>query len=417
MAADTRLPSLTDAPWLRAAATQRVMAVIAAGGFEARAVGGVVRNALMGIAVTDIDLATTAPPQEVLRLAREAGLAVAETGLKHGTVTVIADHHPFEVTTLRRDVETHGRHATVAFTDDWAEDARRRDFTINALYCDAGGRVHDPLGGLDDLMARRVRFIGDAGERIREDYLRILRFFRFTAQYGDGGFDAEGLAACTRERAGLGQLSAERIRQELVRLLVTCLAVDAIMLMQQHGILALVLPVAPRPGLLARVAAIERGLADDPSAMTRLAALAVEVPEDAARLAHHLRLSREEREALLVACDADARLSAPPPEREARAMLYRRGVGGYRTRLVLSWARALERDTGDPVWAAALGLPVRWQAPKLSVAGADVMARGIAAGPKVGEVLRELEAWWIERDFADDRETLLARLDALATGG
>jgi poly(A) polymerase len=392
------------------------MAVIAEGGFEARAVGGVVRNALLGLPVTDIDLATTALPQDVLRMARAAGMGVAETGLGHGTVTVIADHHTFEVTTLRRDVESHGRHATVAFTDDWAEDARRRDFTMNALYCGADGTVHDPLCGLDDLLARRVRFIGDAGERIREDYLRILRFFRFTAQYGESGYDAEGLAACTRERCGLGQLSAERIRQELVRLLVARGAVEATLLMQEHGILAQVLPAAPRHRLLARAVAIEQAHLAKKSAMTRLAALAVEVSEDATRLARALRLSRDEREALLVACDTEAHLSEAPPAREARALLYRRGDDGYRARIVLSWARALERDTGDRAWSDALQLPERWQAPRLAVDGADVMARGIAAGPKVGEALRALEAWWIERDFAPDRQALLARLDELVGG-
>ena len=307
--ATATMPSLSDAAWLIAPSTQCVMAVIAAGGFEARAVGGVVRNALFGLPVTDIDIATTAKPQDVMRLARAAGLAVVETGLQHGTVTVIVGHHPFEVTTLRRDVETHGRHATVAFTDDWAEDARRRDFTMNALYCDAGGRLHDPLDGMADLRARRVRFIGQAGERIREDYLRILRFFRFTAQYSDGDYDAAGLQACTRERAGLAQLSAERIRQELVRLLVAPGAVAAIEAMQAHGVLAQVLPFAPRPSLFARVVEIDRGHGLAGDAMVRLAALAVELREDAVRLAEGLRLSREERGALLLGSSDEARLA------------------------------------------------------------------------------------------------------------
>ena len=265
--------SLAEARWLREASTQRVFAAIDSGGFQARAVGGAVRNSLLGLPVTDIDIATTARPEDVMRLARASGLAVIETGLKHGTVTVIANRRPFEVTTLRKDVETHGRHATVAFTDSWSEDACRRDFTINALYCDADGTVHDPLGGLGDLTARRVRFIGDAAERIREDYLRILRFFRFTAQYSEGLPDAAGLAACTRERAGLGRLSAERVRQELVRLLVARGVLDAVMAMREHGILAAVLPAAPRPGLLARLVEIEAGQGLDGDVMLRLAAL------------------------------------------------------------------------------------------------------------------------------------------------
>ena len=415
MAASDKLPSLAGAPWLRAAPTQRVLGVIAAGGFEARAVGGVVRNALMGLPTagidgTDIDVATTARPEDVIRLARGAGLTVVETGLGHGTVTVIADHHPFEVTTLRRDVETHGRHATIAFTDDWADDARRRDFTMNALYCDAGGTVHDPLGGLADLNARRVRFIGEPAERIREDHLRILRFFRFTAQYSQGLPDATGLAACTRERAGLAQLSAERIRQELVRLLQAQGALAAVDAMQAHGILAEVLPAVPRPGLLARVAAIEggHGLAPDP--MRRLGALAVETAEDAVRLARALKVSRKERGALELAAQPDARLPEAPAARVARVLLYRHAPADYRRLIALSWARALNSSTCDDRWTRALTLPDRWQAPRMPVTGADVMARGIPAGPAVGTALRALEAWWIAADFAAERDELLGRL-------
>ncbi len=408
--ADTALPDLAGAPWLVAASTQRVMAAIAAGDFEARAVGGVVRNALFGLPVTDIDIATTARPVDVVRLARDAGFGVVETGLQHGTITVIVDHHPFEVTTLRRDVETHGRHATVAFTDDWTEDARRRDFTMNALYCDAAGRVHDPLGGLGDLRARRVRFIGEAAERIREDYLRILRFFRFTAQYSDGAYDAAGLLACTRERGGLAQLSAERVRQELVRLLVAPGALAAVEAMREHGILVDVLPAVPRPGLFARVIEIDRGHGFPPDAMVRLAALGVELLEDAVRLAEGLRLSREERGGLLLGSSDEARLAEPPGERDAKVLLYCHGADDYRALLIQAWARSLVASVHDQRWSRALTLPDRWQPPKLPVKGADVMARGIPAGPKVGEALRMLEAWWIEQDFVPDRAALLARL-------
>src|SRR5262249_4864205 len=198
---------------------QDVFAALAAAGFVARVVGGAVRNALIGRPVVDIDFATPAPPAAVLAAARAAGLGAVPTGIEHGTITVIAYHMPFQVTTLREDVETDGRHATVAFTQDWAADARRRDFTINALYCSAEGDVHDPLGGYADRVAPRVRFIGSAELRIREDYLRILRFFRFTAEYAEGPPDAAGIAACVAERDGLERLSAERVRQELVHLL------------------------------------------------------------------------------------------------------------------------------------------------------------------------------------------------------
>lgn len=401
------------AEWLTAAPTQTVFAAIAAGGFEARAVGGVVRNALLGIPVTDIDLATDAPPRDVMRLARAAHLGVVETGLKHGTVTVLAAHHTFEVTTLRTDVESHGRHATVVFTADWTADARRRDFTMNALYCNADGRVFDPLGGYPDLLARRVRFIGDASERIREDYLRILRFFRFTAQYSTAPPDAAGLRALVRERAGLAQLSAERIRQELVRLLIAPQALAAVRSMQEHGILAEILPAAPRPTLLARLIEIEVSERCPPDAMLRLGALAVSTPEDARRLSQRLRLSREEQGRLELCARAQAYLQAPPDETAARALLYRREPIGYCGLIALSWARNLSAATSDASWRQALTLPNRWTPSKLPVDGAAVIAAGVPAGPAVGEALRTLESWWIEQDFDPDRDALLDRLRTL----
>lgn len=404
------LPSLAAAPWLVAGPTQRVLGVIAAGGFEARCVGGVVRNALMGLAVTDIDVATNALPQDVVRLARAAGLAVVETGLQHGTVTVIADHHPIEVTTLRRDVATHGRHATVAFTDDWAEDARRRDFTMNALYCDADGAVLDPLGGLADLTARRVRFIGSAADRIREDYLRIMRFFRFTAQYGEGDFDADGLVACAQLRMGLGRLSRERIHQEMVRLLVARRAVEAITIMQEHGVLAQVLPAAPRPCVLARLVEIEQISALPPEAMLRLAALAVVTPEDASRIGAAFKVSRAESGVLELGGRNEVRIVEPPEERTARALLYREGPADYARLIQLAWAGAFAMRVDEPGWERAVKLPQRWAAPRLPVSGADVMAHGIAAGPRVGEILRAVEDWWIANDFTAGREELLSQL-------
>jgi poly(A) polymerase len=404
------LPSLAGEPWLSSPATQRVLAAIEAGGHQARAVGGVVRNGLMGLPITDIDIATTALPQDVMQLARAVDLGVAETGLQHGTVTVIADHHPFEVTTLRRDVESHGRHATVAFTDDWAEDARRRDFTMNALYCDREGRVHDPLGGYADLLARRVRFIGEATDRIREDYLRILRFFRFTAQYGVGDPDPEGLVACTQLREGLAQLSKERIHQEMTRLLTAPRAVKAIEAMQTHGILAAVLPAAPRPAVFSRLTEIESAHGWKPDAMLRLAALCVVIDEDAGRIGRALKVSREERGVLDLGAREAARMTAVPSERSARAMLYALGPAGYRRSLALSLACALDCSTQEPAWSDALSLPARWTAPKLPVNGADVLARGVTAGPAIGDALRRVEAWWIAQDFVPERDALLAKL-------
>ena len=406
------LPNVATAPWLTAPATQAVLQALSTGGHQARVVGGAVRNTLMGLPVTDVDIATTALPEEVMRLAAAAGLASVPTGLAHGTVTVVVGAEAFEVTTLRTDVESHGRHATVAFTADWAADAARRDFTINALYCAADGTVLDPLGGYPDLAARRVRFIGDAGQRIAEDYLRILRFFRFTAQYSDQPAEPDGLAACVRGRAGLARLSGERIRQEMLRLLAAPGALDAIEVMREHGILADVLPFAPRPTLLARQIEIERGLAVSPDPALRLASLAVETIEDAHRLAERLRLSSDERDRLLLAPRREAHATAPPAAPAARALLYRNGPETYRGLLALAWARAVTAATDDPVWRAAVTLPARWTAPVLPVKGADVIAHGTPAGPKVGAILRALEAWWVAQDFRPDRTALLARLTA-----
>jgi poly(A) polymerase len=391
-----------------------VFAALAAQGFAARAVGGAVRNSLAGRPVVDVDIATDARPEEVTRAAQAAGLHAVPTGLAHGTVTVVSGGRPHEVTTLRTDVETHGRHATVAFTEDWTEDARRRDFTLNALYCDADGTLFDPLRGYPDLAARRVRFIGDAGQRIREDYLRILRFFRLTAEFAAGPPDPEGLAACVRERAGLTRLSAERVRVELLRLLAAPRGPEVVALMQDYGLLPSVLGAAPRPSLLARFAAIEAALGLAPDPVLRLAALAVEVIEDAERLRDRLRLSNGEAAKLARA----ARWHGPDigpgsAEASARLYLYRHGPAAYRECVLLAWARA-----GDPpaseAWRHRLALPERWQAPRFPLKGADAMALGIRSGPRVGEVLRALEDWWIAGDFAADEAVLRARLAELA---
>ena len=299
-------PSLKDAAWLQQAETKRVFAALAGPGIETRAVGGAVRNTLLGLPVAEVDLATTALPETVIALARGADLKAVPTGIEHGTVTVVANGVPFEVTTLRRDVETFGRHATVAFTEDWQEDARRRDFTLNALYAGSDGELFDPLGGYADLAAGRVRFIGDAEARIKEDYLRILRFFRFNAYYGKGPLDAAGLAACVQLRAGLDQLSAERVAGELRKLLVAPQAVRAVEALFDYGLLTQLLGGVPRLLRFARLVAAEEALGLPPDAALRLAALAVFVKEDAERLAARLRLSNNELAVLLLGADDHA---------------------------------------------------------------------------------------------------------------
>jgi poly(A) polymerase len=406
---ETALPSFAGETWLQRAPTQAVFAALAAAGHEARAVGGAVRNALMGLPVVEVDIATPATPEEVIRACSAAGLRCVPTGVEHGTVTVISDHTPFEVTTLREDVETFGRHATVSFTVEWAADARRRDFTMNALYCTADGRVEDPLGGYADVQQRRVRFIGDAAERIREDYLRILRFFRFHAAYGRGAPDPAGLAACVRERAGLAQLSAERVRAELVRLLVAPGALAAVETLHDFGLLSMILGAAERPGLLARLMGREADIGAAPDAMLRLSVLAVAVEEDIARLAERLRLSNSEREQLIV---VDRRLPerVPKDERAARRALYEMGPERWRRTML---AAAVVADGTHQEWRALYALASRWQAPKFPLRGSDAIELGLAPGPEVGQVLRQLESWWIEGDFSADEPALRRRLGEL----
>jgi poly(A) polymerase len=402
-------PRLAGAEWLVRRETQAVFLALANAGYVARVVGGAVRNALMGRAVSDIDMATTAPPPAVIAAAKAAGIAAHPSGIDHGTVTLTVNHRPYEVTTLREDVETHGRHATVAFTDDWLQDARRRDFTINALYCDADGRLFDPLGGNADIAARRVRFIGAAEQRIAEDYLRILRFFRFTAEYAAGPPDSIGLAACVAGRDGLKLLSAERVRQEMLRLLLAARGPELVGWMAAYGLMLHFLPAVPRPGLLARLAALEAALGTEGDAVLRLAALAVEVAEDAVRLAERLRLSGAERAQLLRAAQATPHFGPSVPLRTARACLYREGAQAYRERLLIAWVRS-GAPPSSAAWRERLALCESWLPPRLPIGGADVVALGVSPGPRVGALLRELEGWWIAGDFAAGEDALRARL-------
>jgi poly(A) polymerase len=399
-------PSLKDADWLRRPQITRVFAALSKEGVMTRAVGGAVRNTLLALPVTEIDLATTALPERVMGLAKAAGLKAVPTGIEHGTVTVIADGMPFEVTTLRRDVETYGRHATVAFTEDWEEDAKRRDFTLNALYADRDGTVFDPLRGYGDLIAGRVRFIGEAEARIKEDYLRILRFFRFNAYYGKGPFDHEGLAACVRLRAGLAQLSAERVAGEIRRILVAPGAIRAVEALFDFGLLTELLGGAPRMMRFERLVAAEEALALTPDAAIRLAALGVFVAEDAERLAARLRLSNAEQAVLLLGASDHERVELPD-EAAARRDLYRLGPCKFEAHVLLAAA-----DDGaalnDARWRQALRLADRWQVPEFPIRGPDITALGDFKGPEIGEMLRTLEARWIASDFALDRAALLA---------
>jgi poly(A) polymerase len=363
---------------------------------------------LLGEPVTDIDVATTATPDEVMTAAVAAGLHAVPTGVSHGTVTVVANRVPFEVTTLREDVETFGRHARVAFTADWAADARRRDFTINALYCDGDGTIHDPIGGLADLAARRIRFIGDARARIREDALRILRFFRFHARYNPERIDADGLAACAKERHLLAQLSAERVRAELLKLLEAPGAARAIAATAAHGFIVEILGRAPRIGLIERLVAQDIRFQRPADPLLRLSVLAVAVEEDRDHLAQRLRLSREEARNLVVVDPRLMTLVAVDARGQRRA-LYALGAERWR-RMAMAGAASAEDPAEIAAWNALLSLPERWRVPKFPLAGRDALDLGLIPGPQVGALLAEVEAEWIAGDFALNAAELRARL-------
>jgi poly(A) polymerase len=402
-----------EAPWLRSGPTARVLELLNGNGEEARVVGGAVRNALLKIPVGDIDIATTALPEEVIRRARAAGIKCVPTGIEHGTVTLVVDAHPFEVTTLREDTETFGRKAKVAFGRDWVRDAERRDFTINGLSVDAQGVVHDHVGGLDDIPAKRVRFIGDPDQRISEDYLRILRFFRIHAAFGAGEPDREGYLACIRARAGLATLSVERVRMEMVKLLVAEGAAGAIAAMADSGLLLSILGSVAYTGPLTAMIAAERSLGLKPDAVRRLGALAVAVTEDARRLATRLRLTNAETKALDSMGHRWWRL-AGMDEATARRRLYRLGEDRYRDRLMLAWARA-SGDTHSAQWRELATLPERWSAPKFPLKAADFIGRGIAGGPALGQVLALAEDAWLAADFTLDAGALKAIADQTVT--
>jgi poly(A) polymerase len=404
---------LSDAPWLRSGPAARVLALLDGDGEEARVVGGAVRNALLNIPIGDVDIATTALPDEVVRRARAAGIKSVPTGIEHGTVTLVVEGHPFEVTTLREDTETFGRKAKVAFGRDWVRDAERRDFTINGLSVDAGGVVHDHVGGLADIAARHVRFIGDAGQRIAEDYLRILRFFRMQAAYGTGEADRAGYLACIAGREGLSSLSAERVRMEMLKLLLAEGAASAAQAMAEAGLLLPILGGVGYTRTLAAMISVEATLQLPPSAVRRLAALAVAVTEDARRLAARLRLSNAEAKALDSMGHRWWRLAGRDDAR-ARQLLYRLGEDPYRDRLMLAWARAGGTDNGDARWRELATLPQRWSAPRFPLKAADFISRGIAEGPALGHVLTLAEDAWLAADFPLESTAIAAIADQAA---
>jgi poly(A) polymerase len=400
-----------DAAWLQEGPVRDLLVALDHAGEEARVVGGAVRNALLAEPPGDIDIATTAPPDEVIRRVEAAGFKAVPTGIEHGTVTVVVGGRPLEVTTLREDVETFGRHAKVAFGRDWQRDAERRDFTMNALSASRDGIIHDYVGGLADIAARRVRFIGDAATRIAEDYLRILRFFRFHAAYGEGTLDPEGLAACIAARAGLERLSRERVRMEMFKLLIARHAVPTLATMTETGLLEQVLGGVPLLANFANMVKLEAALAFTPDAVRRLGALGVAVVEDAERLRERLRLANAEYERLASMADGWWQVSRQWDEQRGRELLYRLGAERFADRVLLAWTRSPD-GAADQSWRRLATLPARWSAPKFPLKAADLMDRGVPKGPRLGAALAAAEAAWIAAGFPSEPAALAAIADA-----
>ncbi len=386
--------------WLAKPGLQKAFAIIAEAGGEVRVAGGAVRNSLLKLPVQDIDIATSLAPDQVLQLFKAKGHLVIPTGIDHGTVTVKIGDELFEITTLRRDVSTDGRRAVVAFTDDWAVDASRRDFTINAMYLDASGKLYDYTNGYNDVRNQRVRFVGVPEMRIEEDYLRILRFFRFYTIYAKGKPDSAALAACARLKSGLKSLSAERIRNELLKLLVAPRAVETLKIMDKKRILDLILP--PSVKFNAKIWRVINRL--PPDADLRLAVLSAN-PE---ALKHRLKLSNVQVQRMTVALDAP-RVSPDLRNSERRRLLYDLGETCWRDAVHLAWARS-RSGLNDQKWKRLLNLPKTWKAPEFPVSGNDLKARGIQPGPQMGQTLRELEDWWVASDFTATTDQLLSRI-------
>lgn len=394
-----------EAAWLRQPPLCDILAVLDGAGEEARVVGGAIRNTLLGGRPGDIDIATTALPDEVIKRIQAAGFKAVPTGIEHGTITAVAEGQPFEITTLREDVETFGRRAKVVFGRDWKRDAERRDFTMNALSATPQGVIYDYVGGLSDIAARRVRFIGNAASRISEDYLRILRFFRFHAEYGEGAPDPEGLAACIAGRAGLEQLSRERVRLELLKLLLAKHALDSLAVMADTGLLDRLLGGVPLLASLSKMIEIESALKLPPDCIRRLGAVGVSVIEDADRLRERLRVSNAEYERLASMADRWWHISSVWDQQRARVSLYRLGRERYLDRVLLAWARSPE-TAADDRWSSMVRLPEHWMIPRFPLRAADFVARGLPKGPQLGRALAMAEEAWTVAGFPVDCRSL-----------
>lgn len=414
-------------PWMTRPETRAVIAALTKGGRRVRFVGGCVRDVLAGRPVKDVDIATPDTPERVMDLLQEAGIKAVPTGLKHGTVTAVADGVPFEITTLRIDVETDGRRAKVAFTDDWIADARRRDLTINTLSSTPEGDVFDPFGGMDDLAHGRVRFVGVARQRIEEDLLRILRFFRFYGIFGRPPLNEEALAACRGMASRLTELSAERIRSELFAILLTGDPAEVLGLMRGARVLEAILPEARNLGRLRTMGWLDsRAIKVEsvvPDAVRRLAAVLEVDREGALAVAGRLKLSNRDRTRLaFMASEETAGVSAGMGDGAVKRALRRDGADGFLDRVLLAWAgeRAvgLRRPAGrTETWMRLIDAAQTWEPVEFPLKGRDVIALGVPPGEEVGTLLAAVEAWWEQGDCQAGRETCLEKLENLRSWG
>lgn len=405
--------AITDS-WLRSEPIQTLFDLLEGAGGEAMVAGGAVRNSLMGLSVRDVDVATTLLPHDVIASVEAGGHKAVPTGIEHGTVTVVVSGASFEVTTLRQDIETNGRHAVVRFGTDWTEDAKRRDLTINALYCDRNGRIFDFVDGFGDIRSGVVRFIGQADERISEDALRILRFFRFFAWYGSGRPDEQGLKACSAARDKLSGLSAERVWAELKKLLGAANPGRALLWMRTTSILTALLPETEKWGIdsIPGLIELERARGWEPDALLRLMAMTRPHEESISSLSDRLSLSNRERERLV----HWAVSTAPNSETafgELEKLLYRGRQQGIVDAMKLGAVHLANRDNRDAAeeMIALIEHAQDWQKPVFPVSGKDLQGVGIKPGPEMGSLLKSLEERWIDSGFELERETLLAEIN------
>ncbi len=396
-------------PWMRSQAISAIFQALPKG--SVRFVGGCVRNALMGVEVGDIDLATQLEPTDVAKAMDAASIRYIPTGIDHGTITAVLDKEAIEITSLRKDVETDGRRAVVAFTTDWAEDAQRRDLTINALYADYDGKVFDPTDqGIDDLNVKKFRFVGDAEARVQEDYLRILRFFRFLACYGgEAKIDAAALKACRENRQGLKKLSAERVWSELKKLLFASDPSRAVRIMLTNEILDTLLPEASNAEGLSKMVALEarEGILPDPQ--LRLMAMSAREPLQMALLCKRLKMSTKETARLRAWSDSSVALDPHAENSEKLKAIYHAGK-----QVVVDRARVRAAGEEDALlssrWMSLADLAMGWTPPEFPLSGKDLKMAGVEPGPKMGKVLDALKALWVRSNFTADREKLLMAL-------